>query len=210
MGPKAGLQRLGNGETKKIRGGATSLRVFNIEIYGVIIDSGSYWRKAIFVWSSCVRGVSIRSRIRSSAKSLHLMQAALVGRLKKCFGTFATRSTLPVALEVDACHEVVEAVRAARGSLATVRLLMVDHVAKLGRLDVAEHALKKLISAARRLIDQVLFDEAHMASVMAVPVAHALLNHFAVTSAYFARRGVLSVVLRHFLARIQAVGLFAR
>ena len=63
-------------------------------------------------------------------------------------------------------------------SLATVRFLVIDHVAELGRLDVAIHALEKLVCAPSLLIDNILFHEAHVACVRSVSIPHALLDHF--------------------------------
>lgn len=91
-------------------------------------------------------------------------------------GQLAASSTLPVALQVHSRDEVLEAVGAAGRSLTTVRLLMIDHVAKLGRLDVAEHALEELVSPSGGLVDYVLLHEAHVARVVAVSVAHAFFD----------------------------------
>ena len=54
---------------------------------------------------------------------------------------------------------------------------MVDHVAKLGCLDVAAETLEELVCAASCLLDHELLNEAHVASVAAVPVSDALLDH---------------------------------
>ena len=56
--------------------------------------------------------------------------------------------------------------------------LMVNHVAELRGLDMAEQTLEKLVCAACLLIDYVLLLEAHVARISAVPVTQTLLDHF--------------------------------
>ena len=53
---------------------------------------------------------------------------------------------------------------------------MVDHVAELGRLVRTVEALEKLVGAPRLLVDHVALLEAHVPSVEAVAIAHALLD----------------------------------
>ena len=89
------------------------------------------------------------------------------------FGAVAQRN---VALEVDARVEALLAGGATEGALAAVGLLVVDHVAQLGRFYMTGHALEKLVSSPRLLVDHILLHEAHVASVLAVSVAHALLD----------------------------------
>lgn len=76
--------------------------------------------------------------------------------------------------------EVLVAVLAEVFVFMTMRALMVNHVTQLGRLDVTERALKKLICAACLIIDHILLLEAHVACVSAVSVAYALFDYFMV------------------------------
>ena len=73
--------------------------------------------------------------------------------------------------------EAITALTTLEDGLTTVRALVVDHVAKLRSFDVAEQALEKLICSASSLVDYVFLHEAHVAGIMAVPVAHSLFDH---------------------------------
>ena len=55
-------------------------------------------------------------------------------------------------------------------------LLVVDHVAELGRLVWAVKALEKLVGAPRLLVDHIALLEAHVPRVQAIAIAHALLD----------------------------------
>ena len=57
-----------------------------------------------------------------------------------------------------------------------VRLLVVNHVADLGRLDRAVQALEHLVGAARLLVHHILLDEAHVPGIVAVSVTDPLLD----------------------------------
>lgn len=59
----------------------------------------------------------------------------------------ATRSTLQVFQQVYLSQEVLKAKVAAGRALTIMSLLVVDHIAKFGRLDGAEHALENLVGA---------------------------------------------------------------
>ena len=99
-----------------------------------------------------------------------------------CKQAHLTRSAVP---QLDVSRETVRVWESRQALLAAVarldftamRPLMVDHVTQLGRLDVAVQALEKLVRSSSRLVDHVLLDEAHVARVVPVPVADALLDH---------------------------------
>jgi hypothetical protein len=80
--------------------------------------------------------------------------------------------------------------------LLAVRFLVVDHVAELGGFDVAVKALEKLVGSSSRVVHHILFHEAQVARVVAVPVAHPLLDHLfqgAVIRAEFGGGSVLEI-----------------
>ena len=77
---------------------------------------------------------------------------------------------------VASLDEGVAAVRALVALLLPVRLLMVDHVAELGGLDMTLQALEKLVGSPSLLIDHVMFFKAHVARIGTVPVADSLLD----------------------------------
>ena len=81
-----------------------------------------------------------------------------------------------VAVSARLLEESFEAVWALETLLFSVSFLVVEHVAQFGRLDVAEHALEKLIGAASLLVHHILLHEAHVAGVTSEPVADSLLD----------------------------------
>ena len=81
-----------------------------------------------------------------------------------------------MAVTVGCLVELVVAAGALEVLERSMRLLMIDHVAELGRLDRAVEALEHLVSAACLLIDHILLDEAKVSGVVTVPVADALLD----------------------------------
>ena len=95
-----------------------------------------------------------------------------VTRLKAC-------ARVVVAVSIARLHEALLAVLALESFFLSVRLLMVDHVAELGHLDVAVKARKKLVRAARLLLDHVVLHEAEVLRVVTVPISHTLLYGFA-------------------------------
>jgi len=84
-----------------------------------------------------------------------------------------------VAVTVGGLDESMVACRALIRPLLAVSLLVVDHVAKFWRFYVAANALEKLVGAASVFVDHVLLDEAHVACITAVPVAHPFFDHLA-------------------------------
>jgi len=81
---------------------------------------------------------------------------------------------VPVA--VASLDECMAAVGALVRFLLTVSFLMINHVAELRCLNMALETPKKLIRSASLLVDHVMFLEAHVAGIWAVPVADALLD----------------------------------
>jgi hypothetical protein len=84
-----------------------------------------------------------------------------------------------VAVTVGGLDESMVACGALVRPLLAVSLLVVDHVTKFWRFDVAADTLEKLIGAACVFVDNVLLDEAHVACVITVPVAHPFFDHLA-------------------------------
>ena len=81
---------------------------------------------------------------------------------------------VPVA--VAGLDEGVAAVRALVALLLPVRLLVVDHITKLGSLDMALEALEELVSPPSLFVHHVMFFKAHIAWIGPVSVANPLLN----------------------------------
>lgn len=81
-----------------------------------------------------------------------------------------------MAVSAGLLEESLEAVGALETLLFSVSFLVVKHVAQLGRLDVAEHALEKLVRAACLLVHHILLHEAHVAGVTTESVADSLFD----------------------------------
>ena len=81
---------------------------------------------------------------------------------------------MPVA--VAGLDEGVAAVRALVALLLPVRLLVIDHVAELGSLNMALEALEELVSPSGLFVHHVMFFEAHVAWIGPVSVADPLLD----------------------------------
>lgn len=81
-----------------------------------------------------------------------------------------------VAVAIGGLVELVVAAGALEVLDGAVRLLVINHVAELGRLDHAVQALEHLVGAPRLLVHHVLLDEAHVLRVVAVSVTDALLD----------------------------------
>jgi len=76
-----------------------------------------------------------------------------------------------------ACEELLAVWAAIAQSLAAVSALVVDHVAQLGRLDMAIEALEELVGPPSSLVYHVLLHEAHVARVVSIPIAHPFLDN---------------------------------
>ena len=83
-----------------------------------------------------------------------------------------------VAVPVEGLDERLAAVRAFEKLVLPVYLLVLDHIAQLGGLQVALEADEHLVGAPGLLVRAVVLREAHMAGIFAVAVALALLDHF--------------------------------
>lgn len=81
---------------------------------------------------------------------------------------------VPVA--VAGLDEGMAAVRALVALLLPVRLLVVDHVAELGGLDMALEALEELVSSSSLFVHHVMFFKAHITWIGPVSIANALLD----------------------------------
>lgn len=77
---------------------------------------------------------------------------------------------------VTGLDEGVPAVWALVGLFLAMRLLVVNHVTELGRLDVTFQAPKELISPACALVDHIVLLETHVAGIWPVSVAYSLLD----------------------------------
>ena len=101
------------------------------------------------------------------------------------------RAAHVVSVAVSSLDERMVAVRARVGLLLSMCLLVVDHIAELGRLDVTPETPEELVCSPSLLIDHIAFFEAHVARVWPVSVANALFNHL------FEDRDALWLSARH-------------
>ena len=86
-------------------------------------------------------------------------------------------STHVVPVAIAGLDESVPAVGTLVGLFLAMSLLVIDHVAELGRLDMTLEAPEELVCPASRLIHHVVFLESHVAGVWPVPVADSFLDH---------------------------------